>query len=288
MASRLIPSLTSISLLLSLSGCQTFGGQPARPFDTQQRVAKLETYFDPARTAECAKAKDKICRDEIITGQLQALDLLFADFEKEILETSERLNVVGDSLVSVLGAAGTVVTGTQTKSILAALSSSVTGVKGTFDKNLYFQKSAHVLIGRMRALRKEALVTIREGLLQAVDRYPLSQAALDIENYFIAGTISSAVIDIDQASDQQSEAADNEIKQMLRLSYGTDDNSALLRAFWRPNGIVDPTRDRQLRDWINSNGLQGLDPASFINAKEYAEARKKAATELVSPGNPNN
>jgi hypothetical protein len=282
--SSFLRQLMLLAATISLCACQTFGGQPPRPFDTQAQIKTLASKFDASTISNC---KGQECRDDIVLGQVRAIDLVFSEFERDVLKTSEQINVIGDSVIAILGAAGTVTGGESAKSILAAISTSVTGTKGAFDKNVYFQKSAHVLIGRMRALRKEALVPIRTGILQPADKYPLSQALLDVESYFVAGTVPSAVLDIDKGSEDKKTEAEDKVQDMLTLSYGDDDNSTLVRAFWKPNGAVDPLRDKQLREWISTNVLKGLDPATFIDAAAYSEARKRAVAALISSSQPN-
>lgn len=271
---------------LALCACQTFGGQPPRPFDTNKILDELRPSFDKQQIDACSARETDACRNAIVTEQIRAIDIVFSEYERVVLKTAEGINVTGDATVAILGAAGTVTGGTQAKSILAALSSAVTGTKGAFDKNVYFQNSIQVLIGRMRALRKGVLADVRKNLLQPHDKYPLSQALFDVESYFVAGTIVAAVSDIEKNSKEKSDQADQEMQKTLELSYGADSNSVLLRAFWRPNGPVDADRDKQLRNWIDSNVLKGLDPASFINAKEYADPRKKAVQDLVNPAPP--
>ena len=163
-----VRQLLAAFFLVSLSACQTFGGQPPRPFETKPVLESLASNFEQKIIDDCLALTgdaQRACRDKIILGQVRAVDLVFVEYEKAVQRLAEKVNVWGDSTVSVLGAAGAVVTGTQTKGILAALSAAVTGTKGSVEKNLYFQKSSHALIGRMRALRKQALVPIREGLL---------------------------------------------------------------------------------------------------------------------------
>lgn len=74
---------------------------------------------------------------------------------------------------------------------------------------------------------------------------------------------------------------------LLAQAFGDDENSAVLRSFWRPNGKVDSDHARLLQDWIDANVGQNLDPATFINAASYADARKKAVAALVLVADPN-
>jgi hypothetical protein len=271
--------LLAAFVLISLSACQTFGGQPPRPYETGPVLTNLASRFQQEIIDDCLTQSGdahRACRDKIILGQVRAIDIVFVEYEKALQRLAEKVNVAGDSIISVLGAAGAVVNGDQTKSILSALSAAVTGTKGSVEKNLYLKQTSHALIGRMRALRKEALVPIRQGLLQPPDKYPLSQAIFDVESYFSAGTLPAALTDIEQASAEKNKTAEEEVQSTIQATFGVDDNTVTIRNFVRPGGKVDAERVRALHEWLGSNVEKGLDWATLANAKEYAEARRKA------------
>lgn len=67
----------------------------------------------------------------------------------------------------------------------------------------------------------------------------------------------------------------------LKGRFGNDENTALLRNFWLPNGKANPIHQKALRDWLDANGMQDLSITFFLNAEHYADARKKAVAALV-------
>jgi len=269
--------------LLSLCACGTLGTQPNRPFNVNQRLASLsKEYFDEANIKSCMDSKDRACRDKILRGQIDAYNLVFGEFENAITKVSQEIHITGDVLAGLFGGAGTVIKSTQGKSIAAALASFVTGAKSSADTDLYFQKSITTIASRMEALRKEALLPIREGLGKETSDYPLVQALMDVEDYFTAGSMARAISSIDEASEQKTQDADAAKNDIINLTFGQDDNSALLRNFLKPGGKTDPDHAKALQDWIDKNVKPGLSKTSFIRAKEFADARKKAVEELIN------
>src|SRR5437868_15169618 len=99
--------------LLSLCACQTLGTQPNRPFDVNQRLAKLSTeYFDEKNIRDCMETKDntqkRVCRDRIVRGQIDAYNLVFGQFENAITKVSQEIHITGDVLAGLFSGAGTV------------------------------------------------------------------------------------------------------------------------------------------------------------------------------------
>lgn len=109
---------------------------------------------------------------------------------------------------------------------------------------------------------------------------------MDVEDYFTAGSMARAISSIDEASEQKTQDADAAKNDIINLTFGQDDNSILLRNFWKPNGKVDPDNTKALQAWIDSNVKPGLSAPSFIRAKEYTDARKKAVEALINNKQP--
>lgn len=62
------------------------------------------------------------------------------------------------------------------------------------------------------------------------------------------------------------------------------DPADALRAFWMPPGAGAPdlANEIKLLNWLRMNGLADVALATFLNASDYLEQRKKAATDLLS------
>ena len=270
---------------LSLSACQTMGGQPRYPFYTPAQVDGLVMAFDKNTIHQCFEksgAAATACRDEIVNDQLEVIDFAFRTFTRQILETSGGVDIAGDILAGALSGASTVATATRAKSIFSGIATVITGGKTSIDKNLFIQQTAHVLIGRMDALREKAMVPIRAGQTQTADEYPLWQALRDINTYLAAGSFGAAVTDIEQNSATVKNDAEQAAQSIVTESFGADANTKLLREFWMPGGHkVDAAKQAELLAEMKKAGVDdGISVGMFLNAAKYARARALAVQDL--------
>ncbi len=267
-------------------GCASLGVQPARPVAAAKELDGLTGYFNEAAVGTCAGEADaktaRNCRDSFVYGRIHAYDLELTLFEDKITKLSQDYHLIGDLLLGGLSGAGTVVKGAQTKSIVAALATLVTGAKSSADSDLFFQKSVSALVNRMEALRKQALLPIQAGLVKDATLYPLRQALLDVEDYYKAVNLMQAVASIDQDSKQMDSAATSQKNAMLNLTFGDDQNSTLLRNYWAPNGVLNKDHEKALNDWLSKNVTSPPDIASFIHGSIYTTSRAKAVAEVVN------
>ena len=64
-------------------------------------------------------------------------------------------------------------------------------------------------------------------------------------------------------------------------------DSATLRNYWKPNGVVNAEHATDFQTWLNKNE-KGIDIATFINSSEYAAEWFKAVAALIGPNQPVN
>jgi hypothetical protein len=276
-----------ISLVfLSLSACQTIGGQPRYPFYTPAQIDTLAMAFDQKTIHDCFEKPDAAartaCRDEIVNDQLEVIDFAYRTFTREISQTSGTVDITGDILAAALSGASTVATATRAKTILSGIATVVTGGKTSIDRNLFLQQAAHVLIGRMDALRDKARVPIRAGQTQTDDDYPLWQALRDINTYLEAGSFGAAITDIERNTANVKEDAQQAAQSVVTEPFGADANTKILRKFWMPDGHkINPDNQAKLQVEMKKTGVpDGLSMALFLNAAKYAGARATAVKDL--------
>jgi hypothetical protein len=206
-----------ISISMLGSGCATIKGYPERSGNLTAELQELNRYFDPKIIDQCNKAPNKTCRDEIVYGRILAIDLHFAKFQQDLVREDFMGRVA--SRWAVLGLTGAIATspGASASAILGGISSGITGAWETIDQKTFIKETIPVLLAKMVALRKEALVNIMTGLKQDVEAYPLNQALIDVENYYRAGTITGALIGIAETAGAAAKKADEEIKKLTPL-----------------------------------------------------------------------
>jgi hypothetical protein len=274
----------AIVLLLGLvGGCASVTGFPDRTADAAAELLQLQQYFAPdliatydALPAEQRRAR----RDEIVNGRLAAIDLQFGLFQQAVYREGVGLNIGADVTLLGLGAAGAVVSDAGTSNILSALAGAVTGTRSSIERNAFAERTAAALVAQMVALRKKVLVRIRRGLTIDATEYPLTQALVDLENYYNAGTIPGALVGIVESAGETAARAEGEIARVLEAAYVRDDAGDILRELWRPGGTTDPAAEERLRAWMATNGIDPGSITFFLRSDMFAPAREQAVRDL--------
>lgn len=284
----LLPPLFLI--LLILSGCANKGapaivrGLPDRPIDPTVELKSIEEYLQPKIIEDYLKETDlqqrKRLRDRIVNARIHATDIYFHIFKADFYREGVYSNIGVDWATIALNTAGSVVGGAGIKSALSATAGGLTGAKAAFAENVYYKKTLPVIIAQMESHRKEVLVIIRRGLTKPDDEYPLFQALSDLENYYNAGTVPGAIVEIAEKAGETAGKADIELKEILK--YGPDAATKRLEQFlgWDSTTYTNQENVKKLSDWLQKKGLGNIPIPSFLQAAEYGEKRLEAVQEL--------
>ncbi len=263
------------------SGCSSIRAYPKRVVNENTELVNLTHWFtdDVYKTySEKTDIAQQRYRDDVVNGRLRAVDLQFEIFQKAINAEKNLSQIGADWAVLGLSGAGTIVGGASTKAILAAISGGLTGAKLSFDKTLYYEKTMPALLAQMEASRAKQLLSIRVGLLQNTLHYPLTQALVDVDNYYKAGTLPGAIIAISNAAGKKTEDTQDQLFEVLKreFSFTEDAASKLIRAYWKPD-TKNPDKDHEekLKKWMKENGY-GEEIQPFLNDEKDADGRKKA------------
>ena len=266
-----------------LNGCATISGYPDRSYDLKAELAALDQYHLPdiiniynAKTQEKDK---KDYRDEVVNARLRAIDLHFGIFEQEVARENIIGNVAVDWAVLALGGATALSPSSTAKSIMGGISGGLTGAKGSVDKNVFYNKTMPVLLAEMEALRKEVLVRIREGLMKSTSDYPLTQALIDLDDYYKAGTIPGALIGIAATAGQTIKEKEKE----LRGIYLKTKVSERIMRFWMPDGEnVFPASDEKIKKWLKDHKIDSSIPF-FALSDKFKEEQPQMIKDLGIP-----
>lgn len=204
----------AIGVVVSASGCASYRGYPERYSDIESDLKGLAANFSTEKISACEQMKARDCRDFIVNSAVRAVDLQFDLFRQQLFRSSGALNLGSDLAVLGLSAAGALIVPATTKGVLAGISGFVTGSKASIDKNLLFDKTVLVMLGRMEALRKEAFLTLQRGLVTDWESYPLSAALVDVEAYYAAGTIPAAISSINAQTGEKLKQTETELKSV--------------------------------------------------------------------------
>jgi hypothetical protein len=274
-------------IALAFVGCTTYQGYPDYPVNTTEAVRNYLPYFTDnvlqtiaSKTVEADRVE---YRDEVINAQLLVFDRTYDDFIKSLGIEKNTEEIATDAATIGLAGAGSLMTPATTKSILAAVSGGITGVKGSVDKNLFYQKTIEVVISEMDAQRAIALAAIRKGQTTDTTHYSISAALVDLNSYYRAGSLENAINALSQTAGTQAAQAKSEVAASLTVKFGQDANTSLIRKYWKPDGTtVDSADQTKLNASIAKFDQTTPDIVSVIDGGDtYKDLRAKVVKDLA-------
>ena len=110
-------------------------------------------------------------------------------------------NILADITELGAGVAGNITNGERAKTIILAALTAFKGGRKSIDLNFFREKTTEILISKMRASRSRVETKISKGLTGNVGAYSLDESLGDLINYFNAGSLTSALVELaDQAA----------------------------------------------------------------------------------------
>lgn len=309
--SRLSPQNSDYSMMLRwiylalaslfISGCAAFSGYPVN-YQSGADLTSADQPFLTANVRDIGNAQDdsrrngltkQQYRDTVIYRRLEIIDAYYYDFESKLIGSYDGLDLGADLTVLLLNGLGATVGAASTKAALAAASAGVIGAKNAVNTDIFYQKTIPALVAEMRAARKTERVKIEEGITHTVDVYSLDQALGDINDYYVSGSLPSAVSQIVTQAGAAETQATASIDALRKAKYrpATADAKKLIDWLY-PNGdenkMPDASKLAKLTNWMqNYKPNPDLANAPFISFLHddkpavYDPALAQAAKDLV-------
>lgn len=189
---------------LALTGCTaSIQGAPERLYSVSSEADLVKDLTGSEWNAEYARSRGqrrRELRDQITLARMYAIDIYYSEYEGQL--TRERQDVGFFSTIAnlALTSSATLVGAKESKTILAAAATGLTGVKAAYDKEILIEKTITILQQQMRTRRKEVKIRILDRLSLDTGSYPLELALIDLEAYYRAGTITGALVDVSEAT----------------------------------------------------------------------------------------
>jgi len=210
-----------ILILVFLSGCASIKGFPKSTYNEKDEIKALESYHAPAKIEEYVREPDpekkKSIRDNFVLARMRAMDIRFNLF----LQALRQENIPAKTAVSWaktgVSTAGGLIAGFPSQ-ILSGVAAGLEASQAPVNEHIFYEKTMPVLFGQMEASRKEVKARILTGLSQPISVYPLPKALVDLEDYYLAGSIPGALINISAASGAASSEADKKIAKLVPLT----------------------------------------------------------------------
>ena len=200
----------AIASLLPLCSCASYheSNLLAGVYKAQTKVL-AEKYRDGVDSAKVVTStENKDTRNEKIRDLVFLIDRQYEAHEKEIFEGKTKLDFLGSAAVIGVNAAGSITGGESLKAILHVVSGSIEGSKTAFTSEVLQGQNLLAIITKMRELRSAKLNPLLQGMTKTYPDYPMSQALIDLGEYYNAGTFTVALQDIVTTSTKQKEAND--------------------------------------------------------------------------------
>jgi hypothetical protein len=195
------------------------------------------------------------------------IDIYYYDFESRLIGTYDALSLGTDLTTLVLNGIGATTESLTTAAALAAASAGVVGANAAVNTDVFYKKTVPGLVAQMRASRGTALVTIKAGLKKSVADYSLDEALGDINTYYVAGTLPSAIAQITAKAGAEQSKADADLARLRNIPFGAaapgSSSRRILVWLYPPNGsetnpIVGKNRDA-LNAWIAKSHAAWVD-----------------------------
>lgn len=277
----LLRGATALTLTLVAAGCSSFQGRPERPALLESSAVEVIKSAGDEELKTALSRKDGLTiieRNNLIDARILAIDQAYLGYEVALFNEGRNqgfLAALADLSVDVTG---TLINGSTA---LSAASAAITGADGAFNSEILVEKTITALIQQMRANRDAQLALINERMLAPVSGYTLAKAVADLEAYFYAGTIASAIVSVTQttADEEKNARVDAEEAQTIRFKL---DNPALTirQAIYTSEGAgtLDANGVAKLNQCAKKTGvaLPAILP-DFVTADDYATDREKIA-----------
>ena len=258
-----------------LAGCSSLntGGAPEPSFNLEADLHKLSgnlitaidigTYYKNANGLSPNETQKRTDRDKFITGRLALIDLQYLKFIRNQTSNKQYLDAGIDIANMSLNLTGALVGSASTKAILAATAAGLGGAKTTINKEFYYEKSIDALVATMNAKRQEVLLGILKGLNSTIAKYPFEQAITDLQQYYFAGTLLSALQVVNVQAGQSESKSAAKISEIRELTIPTSAQKKLATQITIALGT---TTEAQAQAALTT--LKVKVPTG-INAKEY-------------------
>jgi hypothetical protein len=209
--------------VVSLTGCMSTMG-PKMP--KELGAPSLSIYSGTEFNTNVAAYREAVAkgdltaaralRNQIVYRVMADVETGYGKFEMHLTTTRAGAQTGSDAIQLGLTAATTVVGASDIKDILSATSTAFHGTWTSLDKNYFQDKTTEAILSQMRATRKTKQAQIITSLTNRdVSSYPLDAAWIDLVDFYYAGTVPSALVEISSSAGASAEQASAELDSAL-------------------------------------------------------------------------
>lgn len=175
-------------------------------------LASLNDCQKPSRNdSDC-----KILRNNIINELLLISDHYYHIYEGGMLAGNAKNNFYTGALRTSLETAGALITVASTTKILSGLAALTGTLQESANQEFFFDNAIDALIIQMRADRTKAAIPLLSRQKDSYSDYSIESAISDINKYYRAGTLASAIISISKSATSAQKENENKLEAALK------------------------------------------------------------------------
>lgn len=181
---------------------------------------KCRDYVTANNAAELAKCRN--FRDLVISDLMFIINHNYSAYEGNLLAGRAKADFYAGATRSAFETGATLIDATGVKTVLSALATFTGSTQTLANEAFYYEQTGPALINAMRADRKTAHVLILAGMKSEYKDYPLTAAMADLDAYFRAGTIASAVIGLSKTTANAEQEATTKLQCATKAQTVSD------------------------------------------------------------------
>jgi hypothetical protein len=235
----------AIALLPLIAGCASSQIGPTRPISIDEDIAAARPVAVLDGLADFynySPTKQASVRNEILTMRMYLADLEYHKYEARLTKELQEEGLAATLVSLGLTGSASLLTSATTDRILAGVATVVTGADKAYNEKELLSNTIQALQAQMRADRKAQAAAILIAMMQngrptPIDQYPLALALSDVDHYYQAGTVASALIGLSKTVAN----ADTSASTARDLAGPNGDQVAAIKAIATPPPSSSPS-----------------------------------------------
>jgi hypothetical protein len=288
MLKRLGSAVLGPAALLALAGCQTLASGPPRNIPPVDQAHLFPP--DPSRTVLAAQDWTKYdtpekkieARNEYVTARMNFIDRAFHDYEQNFLQDIRSSGFLMDFVIASLGIGAAAIRDTQIVRGLTTAGAVATAGRTTFDKEVLMDRTLPTLLNQMRANRADVKAKILDRLRLGYAQYPIGLAQSDVDEYYQAGTLISALTAAADSATTRKISEEANADRAITGTYQKDLYTGALRAYLDVDDDTEFARRNAVFKAQLATVYVTQDPAEFTDMTEDLRLKKQILDALIA------
>jgi len=293
---RILLAVFSIALLPA-TGCRNTLGPKMPPalgapsitvYKASEFTEDLKNYRAAIAAGELVRAK--ALRNQMAYRVMVDIEADYSRFEMSLTTQRAGFETGADTVQLGISAAATLVGATEVKDMLTASLTAFQGTRLSLDKNFFREKTTESIISQMRASRKTKQAELITSLgTRDVREYTWDSAWIDLVDFYYAGTVPSALVEIASSTGTKADRAtttlSNAVKALTPRTAAQAKQAVDIRSTYEKLAAEATGSDaskaasaaQTLKKILNGAGYKTTDDESAADLLEKLRAAMRAA-----------